>query len=107
MPKLLLLFLILFLAAPVNAASDIKVNITDNLEGSTNKVQIKSNTGNIKQSSSNNYSNTTSIKINQNGEVKEYNGSDGNINIQSSDGKTSVSVQNNSAENKSTSNNTN
>lgn len=107
MPKILLLLLLFLIASPVSAASDVRVNISDNLEGSTNKVQIDSNTGGVKQSSSNNYSNSTSIKINQNGEVKEYNGSDGNINIQSSDGKTSVSVKNNSVENENTSSDTN
>ncbi len=94
MPKVLILVIFLLLVTPVNAATEVRVNISGNLDGSTNKVQINSNTETVQQSPNNNYNNSTSVRIEQNGQVKEYNGSDGNVNIRSSDGKSSVSVSN-------------
>lgn len=70
-------------------------------QASSVNVNVNSNTSS-NQTSTNRLDNNTHIRININGEVKEYTGSDGNIDIKSGDGKTSVSVKNNEAGSKST-----
>lgn len=80
MAKLVLLSLLALLFTPIAHASSVNVNVNSNT--STN------------QTSTNKIENNTHIRINSNGEVKEYNGSDGNIEVKSGDGKTSVSVKN-------------
>lgn len=90
-------FLLLLLLLPTSALAQVKVEILNNLEGSNNSVKVNSGSVN----------NQTDIRINNNGEVKEYHGEGGNIELKSSDGKSSVSVNTTGAANnsqKSTSN---
>lgn len=93
---LILLFTLLIL--PKNALAEVKVEISNNLDGSNNNVHVNSDT-----SSNNHYSgdvqSQTTIKINNNGEVKEYKGNGENVELKSSDGKSSVSVNTNGATN--------
>jgi hypothetical protein len=85
----LLLMLILI---PSSAFASVNVQISNNLEGSSNNVNVKSNT-------SGNIQNQTDIVINNNGEKKEYHGSGGNIELKSDDGKSSVTVNTTGASN--------
>lgn len=86
--------MLLMIASPVRAATDVKINISESIEGSSNKIDISSNSENSEQTS-NSYEGSTSIRINQNGEVKEYKGSGSNVDLKTSDGKSSVSIHNN------------
>lgn len=86
--------MLLMIASPARAATDIKVSISENIEGSSNRIEIDSNSENSKQASDS-YEGSTSVKINQNGEVKEYKGSGSNVDLKTSDGKSSVSIRNN------------
>lgn len=86
------LFMMLFLPATVSAKVD--VNISNNLEGTNNTVDINSNTSGGETSG---VRNQTDIVINNNGQVKEYHGTDSRIEINSDDGKSSVNINNNSA----------
>lgn len=95
MPKFVPYLIFMLLVLPSSALAKVEVNILNNGEGSTNSVKVNSNTSS-NQNSSNTFDNETRIKINSNGEEKEYYGSDGVINMQSSDGKTTVNVNNNS-----------
>ncbi len=76
------LFLLLLLLFPATALAEVKVEILNNMEGSNNSVKVNSES----------VRNQTDITINNNGEVKEYHGEGGNIELKSSDGKSSVSV---------------
>ena len=81
----------MLLILPSTASAKVEVNISNNLDGSKNKVNINSDKSTSYQSSEN-VKNQTDIVIESNGERKEYHGSDGNINLESSDGKSSVKV---------------
>lgn len=87
-PYLLLMLLLI----PKSAFAAVNVDISSNSEGSNNKVNVQSNT-------SGNINNQTDIVINNNGEKKEYHGSDGKVELQSGDGKSSVSVNTTGASN--------
>lgn len=87
----------MLLILPSTASAKVNVEISNNLDGSKNSVKVNSNTSNYQ--SSNTPDSHTDIVINNNGEVKEYHGSGEDINIQSGDGKSTVSVKNNSATN--------
>lgn len=88
MPRLAVLAILALLTIPTVSHASVNVNVNSNTSSN--------------QTSTNRIDNNTHIRINTNGEVKEYNGSDGNVEIKSSDGKTSVSVKNNEGGSKST-----
>lgn len=91
----LLLFLLLILPNTINAK--VNVQISGNGEGASSNVQISSSTSTSNESS-NDSSNSTDIRIETNGEVKEYHGTgDQNIVLQSENGKNTVSVTVNSS----------
>lgn len=101
MPKLILYTLFMLLFLPSAALAKVEVNISNNLEGSNNSVKINSDTGGNSYKSTNSTNNETNIIIESNGEKKEYHGSGtGNIELKSSDGKNSVTVNNNGVSNK-------
>lgn len=101
MPKLILYSLFMLLFLPSSAFAKVEVNISNNLDGSSNSVKINSNTGGNSYKSTSNGDNQTNIVIENNGETKEYHGNgEGNIELKSSDGKSSVTVNNNGATNK-------
>jgi len=90
---LLFPFFILLLLIPQIAQANVNVNISDNKEGSKSNVSVNSNTSGSSSNTNNSGSNTTNIRIETNGEVKEYYGTgDEAINIQSSNGNNSVTV---------------
>lgn len=95
MPKFILYLFFMLLLLPQSVFASVTVDISNNGEGSSNDVSVKSDTASSRETS-NNIDNTTDIKINNNGRVKEYHGKDGNIELTSDDGKSSVSVKNNS-----------
>lgn len=103
MQAVIILFLTL-LVLPTVAFADVKVEISNNLEGSDNNVKVNSNTSS-NNGSSGSMDNQTSIRINNNGEVKEYKGNGSNVELKSSDGKSSVSVNTNGAGNNTTQSN--
>lgn len=76
------------------AANEIKIDISNNGEGSNNSVSVNSSSS--FSSSSQSSSNTqTDIRIESNGEVKEYHSNKPeNIDIQSTDGKSKVTITN-------------
>lgn len=86
--------LISFLVISKPVSANTSVNVSNN--GSNSQVKIN-NVINSSNSTSTNTSNTTTdIRIETNGEVKEYHGTGNqNINIESSDGKNSVKINNN------------
>ncbi len=96
MPKLTLLLLFMAFILPTSALAKVEVNISNNLDGSNNSVKVNSKASTNYQSSNSGTSGTTHITIDNNGEKKEYHGSGGNVKIKSSDGKSTVSVSNNS-----------
>lgn len=92
MKYVLLTLLMLFVARTAQASTNIE--ISGNSEGSTSNVSVSSNT-----SSSNNSSNTseskTDIRVETNGEVKEYHGTgNNNVTVESSNGQNKVTVTN-------------
>lgn len=100
MPMLFtLLFLILVL--PKQVYAEIKVDISNNMDDSSNNVTINSDNGSNNKNS-NSGSNQTNIRINNNGEIKEYKGNDDKVEIRSEDGKSSVSVNTTGVSNNST-----
>lgn len=93
--KLLVFGIFTIMLFPSRADAKVEVNISNNLEGSNNSVQVKSGT----------MQNQTDIVINDNGEKKEYHGSgDGDIELKSGNGKSSVQISNNSVSNNPTQN---
>lgn len=102
MPFLILYILFILLFLPSSASAKVNVEVSNNLDGSSNNVNINSDTSGT---SYNTVNNQTNIRINNNGEIKEYHGNGGNIDIRSDDGKSSVSVNTTGATNNS--NNTN
>lgn len=96
MYRLFILTLVILTLPLKIASAETKIEIYGNT--GNNEVSVNSNTSSSYKSS-NNTDSSTHIKINSNGEVKEYNGRDGSVHIQSSDGKTSVSVNNNAPTN--------
>ncbi len=98
---LIFTLLLLILVLPKQTFAEIKVDISNNMEGSSNNVTVNSSNGSNKQNS--NSGNTqTNIRINNNGEIKEYKGNDGKVEIKSEDGKSSVSVNTTGVSNNST-----
>lgn len=97
MPKLIPYFLLMLLLSPKIAFAEVKVEISNNTGGSNNNVRVNS---------SNNVQSQTNIKINNNGEVKEYHGSDEKVEMKTSDGKSSVTVNTTGASNNSTNSST-
>ncbi len=95
MKKLLLFLGLLFLAMPQITNAAVSVNIS-NSEG-TNKVSIDSDSStSVRQSGSTTIK--TDVVINQNGEKTEYHTTNGeDVNYKSSDGKTSVNINNNAS----------
>lgn len=87
MLNIALLALLAIILMPSQVSASVKVNVNTNTS--------------INQSSTNTSDNNTHIRINSNGEVKEYNGSNDNVEIKSGDGKTTVSVKNIDGSNKS------
>jgi hypothetical protein len=83
------------LLLPVTSFATTSVNISNNDNGSTNRVSIINGQNTSNSASVNQSQGTTDIKIESNGQVKEYHSS-GNqdINVSSNDGKSSVSIQN-------------
>lgn len=99
MPKYILYTLLTLILFPSVASAKVNVEISNNLDDSRNSVNIKSNTGS-NQESSNSVNSQTDIVINNNGEKKEYHGTgDGVIELKSEDGKSTVTVNNNSVTN--------
>lgn len=96
MPKFILYLFFILLLLPQSIFAAVTVDISNNDEGSRNDVSVKSDTTSNRETS-NSIDNTTDIIIKSNGQVKEYHGKDGNIELKSDDGKSSVSVKNNSA----------
>lgn len=85
MLKLFFFLVFTLLLIPTSASADVKVNVDSDYSSN--------------QSSSKTFKNETDIRLESNGEVKEYHGSDGDVHIESSDGKSSVTVNNNGATN--------
>lgn len=99
MPKFILYLFFMLLLLPTTAlANSVNISVTGNEDGSSNSVKYNSNTSTNYQSSGTS-KNETHIKINDNGEVKEYHGSGEDVHLQSSSGKTTVKVDNNSVTN--------
>lgn len=95
MRKLLLIIITLFLLVPTQVSASINVEITGNGPGSTSEV-ITQNNVNSKTTSIQKSAGKTDIRIETNGEVKEYHG-EGNTNVilESGDGNNSVSIKSN------------
>lgn len=93
--RLLVLVIFAIMTLPSQAEAKVEVNISNNLGGSNNSVQVKSEA----------MQNQTDIVINDNGEKKEYHGSgEGDIELKSGDGKSTVQINNNSVSNNPTQN---
>ena len=93
MIKLLLVFVFFALIPPNSVLANINVEVSGNGEDSESKVIINSN---VKSTTTTSQKSTgkTDIRIETNGEVKEYHGEgDVNINLESSGGNNSVSIQ--------------
>ena len=101
MPRSILYILLMLLLLPTSALAKVNVEISNNLDGSKNTVNVNSNTSTNNQTS-NSVGSQTDIVIENNGERKEYHGSDGKIELKSDDGKSSVSVNTTGATNNST-----
>lgn len=97
------LLLLTLLILPKSVSASVDVQIYGNENGSDSNVTVKSNTSGSTQNS-NNSSNTTDIRIETNGEIKEYHGTgDQNIKVESGNGSNSVSVNNKATSNPSSS----
>lgn len=91
----LLLLSVLTLIFPQAALASVSVEISGNGKGSTNTVNVQqSQSGSsVHQSSSSNIK--TDIRVESNGEIKEYHSqSGGDIHVESSDGHSQVDVKN-------------
>lgn len=94
MKKLPAIFLLLALFCPTLVLARVNVEISNNGPGSKSSVNVESQI-NSSTSTKNSINNQTDIKIESNGEVKEYHGSDENIRLESGNGNNSVSVRSN------------
>lgn len=93
---------ILLLILPRSASASVNVQVSGNGDGSNSTVSVESNTSS--PTSKNTYNNSTDIRIETNGEVKEYHGTgDQNITVQSGNGGNSVSVNTKGSSNPSSS----
>lgn len=97
MGRVLAIVVLLLLVSPRLVLASVNVDISGNAEGSKSKVIVESN---VKSSTttSQNSTNRTDIRIETNGEVKEYHGSGESVHIESGDGNNSVSVRNDSSD---------
>lgn len=93
MGRVLGIVVLLLLISPKSSFASITVDVLGNGEGSKSKVTVESN---VKSSTTTNqnFKSTTDIRIETNGEVKEYHGNDESIHIESGDGNNSVSIKN-------------
>ncbi len=84
---------LIFFALPGPAFASTSVNISGNANDSTNQVSVN-NTVFSSVNSGIRSNSQTDIRIDTNGQVKEYRGSSQDINLQSGSGNSSVSVSN-------------
>jgi hypothetical protein len=84
-----------FLLLPKSTYANVNVNISNNSSGSNSQVNIKNEVNSTTNTGSNTSNTKTDIRIETNGEVKEYHSTGNeNIKIESGDSKNSVKINN-------------
>jgi len=90
-----LLLFTLFLSIPPSVFAETNVNVSGNGEGSHTSVSVTNNVNSTSNSTTTSNS-KTHVRIETNGEVKEYNSENGgSVHIESDDGTAKVNINNN------------